>query len=411
MTSLSDQLKALGVRLGVKELSTPAKPSPVPLEKTIEGTYCENPFGRIYCVDKTFSSHYRHGVMELIPFPISQTIVCWMNDSRWLDIHPSKVIFIDVETSGLYHSSGTFAFLIGIGHFIQEGFHLTQIFMDDPSQEQALLIQLSSLLEDYHGLLSFNGKSFDIPLLCSRYALIGEKTNISELPHFDLLPLVRRLWRNSLQSKSLNSLEINVLKFIRTAEDIPGWYVPELYREFLIHKDAQPLKGIFYHNAMDVLSMAALYSCISGILHAPKNNIIQHNVDLASLAKLYEDLKDFENASRLYARSISDIPDEQQKEILLRWSFLEKRKRNYSQAVELWKWAAQYGDVYAMIELAKFYEHSQKDYEEAIRWVENAMDVTNNYKYQMINQQELKHALAHRYSRLKNKLHKSRSLI
>jgi TPR repeat protein len=132
---------------------------------------------------------------------------------------------------------------------------------------------------------------------------------------------------------------------------------------------------------------------------------------LASLAKLYEDLMDFENASRLYARFISDIPDEQQKEILLRWSFLEKRKRNYSQAVELWKWAAQYGDVCAMIELAKFYEHNQKDYEEAIRWVENAMDVTNNYKYQMINQQELKHALAHRYSRLKNKLHKSRSLI
>lgn len=411
MASLSDQLKALGVRLGAKELSEPTKPPSVPLEKIIEGTYCENPFGHIYCVDKIFSSNYRQGVIELIPFPFSQTLTRWINDSRWLDIHPSKVIFIDIETSGLHHSSGTFAFLIGIGRFVQTGFHLTQIFMDDPSQEQALLIHLSSLTEDYHGLVSFNGKSFDIPLLSSRYALIGEKTNLGEMPHFDLLPLARRLWRNSLSSKSLHSLEINVLKFIRTSEDVPGWYVPELYREFLILKDARPLKGVFYHNAMDILSMAAVYSCISGILYAPKSNTIQHRVDLASLAKLYEDLMDFETAIRLYASNISDVPDEQRKEILLRWSLLEKRRRNYSQAVALWKWAAQSDDISAMVELAKFYEHTQKDYEEAIRWVEIAMDAINNCKSYVINQQELKLALAHRCSRLRHKLSKHRSIV
>lgn len=411
MASLSDQLKALGVRLGAKELSVPTKPPFVPLEKIIDGAYFENPFGHIYCVDKIFSSNYCQGVIELIPFPFSQTLANWINDSRWLDIHPSKVIFIDIETSGLYHSSGNFAFLIGIGRFVPEGFHLTQIFMDDPGQEQALLIHLSSLVEDYQGLVSFNGKSFDIPLLSSRYALIGEKSNFGEMPHFDLLPLTRRLWRNSLSSKSLNSLEINVLKFIRTAEDVPGWYVPELYREFLIHKDAQPLKGVFYHNAMDILSMAAIYSCISGILHASKSSMIQHNVDLASLAKLYEDLMDFETAIRLYASNISDVPDEQRKEILLRWSLLEKRQRNYSQAVALWKWAAQLGEIYAMVELAKFYEHNQKDYEEAIRWVEIAMDAINNCKSYVINQQELKLALAHRCSRLRHKLSKRRSTV
>ncbi|HEX2979982.1 MAG TPA: ribonuclease H-like domain-containing protein, partial [Anaerolineaceae bacterium] len=110
-------------------------------------------------------------------------------------------LFLDTETTGLGGGTGTYAFLIGLGYLGPDGFHLIQLLMRDPTEEPALLDLLNHYLAAFPAIVTFNGKSFDIPLLNARHVLNGVTTPFGGMQHIDLLPLARRLWRNRLQIK------------------------------------------------------------------------------------------------------------------------------------------------------------------------------------------------------------------
>src|SRR5512139_1946924 len=95
--------------------------------------------------------------------------------------------FVDTETTGLAGGSGTYAFLVGVGRYEDDGFHLVQFFMRDPTEEPALLLALESYLAHCHALVTFNGKAFDAPLLNARYILQGWRSPLRDLAHIDLL--------------------------------------------------------------------------------------------------------------------------------------------------------------------------------------------------------------------------------
>ncbi len=407
MSSLNEKFKFLGVRNHLNEVSIPAKFPNISLNNVMEGQYHQNEFGVYFRVDKFYPFHYYQGVIDLNPSPCFHLISDWLRDGRWLDIHQNEVIFIDIETSGITHSAGTFAFLIGLGVFEGDQFHVIQIFMDDPSQEKAFLFVVSLLSESHQGIISFNGKSFDIPLLCSRHTFNGVPTFLGRKPHLDLLPLARKFWKDCLPSKSLKSLETHILRFNRSIEDVPSWYIPELYREYLITKDARLLKSIFYHNEMDVLSMSALFCYLSRIMIDPINYQPKCILDITSLADFYECLKDFDTAAQIFSCNLSYVSNEKQVNNILKWSFLEKKRRNYAKAVELWNLAAQLGNVHAMIELAKYYEHYVKEYKEAMRWVEFAFESIDKSGYPSFARKDFILSLHHRYDRLKEKLSKT----
>ncbi len=406
MPSLSDKLKSLGVKVGARDLPPPQpRRQAYAVEQIVSGRFQPTAHGQIFVAEKSYSPDYRHGRIGLHLSTSLQTIARWANDLRLVGAAPASLAFLDTETTGLAGGSGTYAFLIGVGRFEGEQFRLAQFFMADPVEEPAQLAALADFLAPCQALVTFNGKAFDAPLLNSRYITNGQPSPLLALAHLDLLPLARRLWRDRLPSRALGQLELQILQAGRTEEDIPGWLIPTVYFNYLRSGDARPLKGVFYHNAMDVLAMAALLNHITGLLADPLNGGVEHGVDLVALAKFFEALGQLDRAVHLYRHGLAqELPEDYYWETLERLALLLKRQEDWPAALALWQQAAAARQIYAHVELAKFYEHRAGDYRQALYWTETALAIVRAPAYPPAGRRRWRAELEHRLGRLQRKL-------
>jgi uncharacterized protein len=372
MPSLADKLKALGVKTG-STIPTPLKADSHTIDSVVAGSFRSTPRGEAFVAEQVFAEDYLHGnVSHLVKSPLS-LISEWANDVRIAELPINKFAFLDTETSGMAGGTGTYAFLVGAARFVDGKFTLQQFFLRDPSEEPAMLEALIDFLAPCEGLVTFNGKSFDAPLLVTRYSLHRIPVPFKNYAHLDLLPLARRLWRDRLPSRALKYLEEHVLGFTRASEEVPGYEIPWLYFDYLRTQDARPLGGVFYHNAMDVVAMAALLGHISELLADPYNGRVEHGLDFIALGKLYEDLNHWDEAARLFERGLELGLDETDFGVAVkRLSILQKKRGDVDQALRLWEQAAEKGHIYAHIELAKYYEHQKRDALTSLKWAKSA---------------------------------------
>jgi uncharacterized protein YprB with RNaseH-like and TPR domain len=408
-SSLADKLTSLGVRTGTADLHL-AKQKPktdAPIQLVVEGRFISTRQGDTFVSEQTYSSDYRHGITPLRTSVPLLTFAQWARDARLADLPLESFAFLDTETSGLAGGTGTYAFLVGVGRFEGEAFHLAQFFMRDPSEEAALLEGLMDFLAPCAAMVTFNGKAFDAPLLVTRYSLHSIPVPFKDFTHLDLLPLARRLWRDRLPSRTLKYLEENILAAPRTTDEVPGYEIPYLYFDYLRTGDAAPLKGVFYHNAMDIVTLAALMNHMASILHAPFDGQVQHGLDFIALAKLFEDLDRREEAARLYERGLqAGVSEADFGTAVQRLSALQRRRGVLESAAALWQKAAAEGHVYAHIELAKYYEHHCRDYIEALKWTQSAEELISSLDIPRYEYRHWTEELEHRKKRLQDKSRK-----
>jgi len=421
--SLADKLKALGIKVGTADL-TPASDSSkagaaVPIQRVVPGRFQNTARGEAFITDESFDADYRHGAQPLtINHPLD-TIATWAKDSSLTSFPLSSFLFLDTETSGMAGGTGTYAFLVGVGRFQGGTFQLAQFFMRDPSEEPAMLEALLEFLAPARALVTFNGKAFDAPLLKTRYLLHSIPSPLKDfvesadsltrapLSHLDLLPLARRLWRDRLPSRALKYLEENILGFTRASEEVPGYEVPWLYFDYLRSGDATPLKGVFYHNAMDVVAMAALLSHVASIFHDPFNGPVEHGLDFIALGKLYEDLGQWDMAARLFEHGLTlELSEADFGSAVERLSHLQKRRGDLGEALRLWEQAAAQGHIYAHLELAKHHEHRTRDYKSALAWTKSALELVKTSDLPAYAKKHWKEELSHRKERLNQKRRK-----
>jgi hypothetical protein len=417
--SISDRLKALGVKVGAQELKPPPAAPPEQLESALEGQWVQTPHGEAFIVERRYPFGQPYGGSALeISAPLG-VLADWVGDERIRALPPEAIAFLDTETTGLSGGTGTYAFLIGVGRFAGAEFILQQIFMRDPLDEIGQLAALEAFLAPCQAVATFNGKAFDIPLLLTRFMAQGLRAPFFDLAHIDLLHMARRLWRDRLPSRTLSNLEVQILGAARTEEDIPGWLIPEIYFTYLRDRDPAPLKNVFYHNAMDVLSLAALLNHIGWLLSDPLQLGGRFGIDLIALAKLFEDLGDLDRATLLYVQALEHedaIYDRVPRPALLqafqRLAQIRKRQNELQAAIQLWEQAAYHAHLEAHVELAKCYEHQMKDYGLAIQWTETAIALietspqTNSTDLNLTAYQRRQWTieLQHRLSRLRRKL-------
>ena len=404
-TSLSEKLKSLGVRIGARDLPPPRPRDPYPIERVVPGRFQETLHGEVYVVEERHPLEHRHGCTTLqITSPL-RVIAEWAGEPRLTEAELDTFAFLDTETTGLAGGTGTYAFLVGVGRYDGEEFHLAQFFMRDPIEEPALLDALAKFLQPCQALVTFNGKGFDVPLLNARYITNGEQSPLTSFAHLDLLPLARRLWRARLPSRALGYLEQHILGLVRAQEDVPSWVIPRLYFGYLRSGDARAMKSVFYHNAVDVLSLAALLGHVAELLDDPFRGTFVHGLDLVDMGKLFENLRHLEKAVQLYEYGLaSDLPEEVYWDTVRRLSFAQKRCGNLTAAVALWREAAHNGQIYAHVELAKFYEHHQCDYGEAAQWTRAALALVNGPDFPRHECRRWRADLEHRLARLHTKL-------
>jgi hypothetical protein len=334
-----------------------------------------------------------------------------MADSQDEPFNLRRALFIDTETTGLGRGAGVLAFLIGVGYFEDEAFVLRQYFLRDPAEEPAALEHLGDWSEDFEGLVSFNGRGFDVPILQNRFILSRLRPAILKAPHLDLLPPARRVWRGRFESCRLGALEQHVLGVQRGQEDVMGWQIPSLYLQYLRGGDNGEMRQVLYHNAVDILSLVVLAARLCQLFAAP----LAEGVDTrerAALARWFQALGLEDRAEAAYRAALDDfLPLETQRVCLAGLAGLLKRQERHTEAAPLWmQWALEdESSVEAQVELAKFYEWRQVDLKKALAWTEQALGVVARWP-QDPRRDNAEQELNHRRARLERKLEKAEGL-
>jgi uncharacterized protein YprB with RNaseH-like and TPR domain len=408
--SVQDKLSLL-IKKGTGHLPPPKPKSQYGIDSVVPGAFCPTPLGDVFFTEQLYLSDYRHGISPILATPPFSSISQWANDPRLAEIPLSKFAFLDTETSGLAGGTGTYAFLVGIARFVDEQLVLRQFFMRDPSEEPAMLEAIAQFLAPAQALVTFNGKAFDAPLLTTRYRLHQIPVPHEGYAHLDLLPLARRLWRDRLESRALKYLEQHVLGMTRSSEEVPGYEIPWLYFDYLKSGDARPLAGVFYHNAMDVVAMAALLAHTNEMVQNPYGGHVQHGLDFVALGKLFEDLGHWDEAARLFEHGLQfGITEADFGWILKRLSILQKRRGDFEEAIRLWERAASEGHIYAYIEIAKYYEHKQRDAKTALQWTKSAWEEVERADLPAYMRKHWLDEIAHRLERLERKNNTKRTV-
>ncbi len=167
-----------------------------------------------------------------------------------------RMVFWDTETTGL-GGPDTYVFLVGLGYLEDDAFVVRQHFIRSPDEEPAMLHAVADSLPQWPTMTTFNGVSFDLPLLRTRMKAHDIKLDVSDVLHCDLLYGARRLWQRRLPNCRLQTLEEHILEFKRQ-DDVPSAEVPGMYFEYLETGDLAGLEGVFHHNVLDIISLAGL---------------------------------------------------------------------------------------------------------------------------------------------------------
>jgi uncharacterized protein YprB with RNaseH-like and TPR domain len=372
----------------------------VKIEEVVSGKFISTPFGESFIRENYFPRDYRCGEVELFQIfqSSARTISNLARDDRLKEIDIDKTVFLDTETTGLAGGAGTYIFLVGVGYFEGDQFCVRQYFMRDYNEERALLSALNDLLANFKAVVTYNGKTFDLPLMESRYIMSGMKMSLEDPYHFDLLYPARRLWKRRLESCSLSTVERDILGVIRE-NDVPGYLVPEIYFRYLKTKDARALKQVFEHNLQDIISLVALVSRMCVLLEDPLNNT-EYGIDIFSIGKIFDEERKYEQSTHYYSEALKhNLAEEETLEILRLTSFAHKRQGKWKEAEEIWKEIIKKSPefiYYPYEELAKYYEHHLKNYQKAETVVEEALNIEEN-----IFQRE---KLQYRLNRIKGKL-------
>jgi uncharacterized protein YprB with RNaseH-like and TPR domain len=271
---------------------------------------------------------------------------------------PQQWVFLDTETTGLAGGSGTYAFLVGIAWWDAGGLEVEQFFMREHSEEHSLLVALAERMAERRVLVTFNGKSFDWPLLETRYRMTRTIRTPAPRAHLDFLHPARNLWRARLGSVRLPELERHVLGWNR-GTDVMSELIPSIYFDYLRGGPPEPLVPIFHHNQMDLRGLAALASRVLALLGSPETHG-QDGLELFGVSRICERRGESVRARRLYERSIaSELPTEADRVARRSLALLAKREGDFSRARELWE--GMLGNsregFEAYEQLAIYYEH------------------------------------------------------
>lgn len=271
---------------------------------------------------------------------------------------PRQWLFLDTETTGLAGGTGTYPFLIGIAWWDAGGLEVEQFFMRDYSEEHSVLMALADRMVERPVLVTFNGKSFDWPLLETRYCMTRSIRAPVLRAHLDFLHTARSLWRLRIGSVRLTELELRVLGWNRGA-DMVSAMIPQIYFDYLNEGPPEPLVPIFHHNQMDLRGLAALATRVLSLLGNPETHG-HDGLELFGVSRICERRGNTHRARELYELSIArELPRETDRAARSSLARLAKREGDLELALGLWE--GMLGNsregFEAYEQLAIYYEH------------------------------------------------------
>lgn len=365
---------------GVLDRPAPSVSGPsAGLQELLGGTIFDLPGGNCFYRETRYALTEYHGMhsLSLVRSLSGHRMGIVSKDAELSYADLSRAVFLDTETTGLGMGAGTYVFLVGAGFLDGDVFSVRQYFLAGPGHEASLLAALHSFLSTFPAIVTFNGKAFDWPLLESRFLRHRRRPPLDDPPHLDLIHPARRLWKKRLVSCALSSLEREVLAVRRTGEDVPGYEIPSRYFAYQRSGDANGLLGVFYHNLLDILSLATLAVHVDLVLSDPFAGLITAAVDFLSMGRVAERAEQPDVAAACFEEALRlGLDVEARIECLTRLGAMQKRQRAWDAALQSWDQLVDEGGeaaLLALIEMAKYYEHVERDYGPAQDAVRHAL--------------------------------------
>jgi uncharacterized protein YprB with RNaseH-like and TPR domain len=304
----------------------------------------------------------------------SDVLACLSQDNAFKDLDLSTALFIDLETTGLSGGSGVIPFNVGMGYYRDDKFIVGQYFLGEMAEEERMIQELAEFFKerDFQSVVTYNGKSFDIPLLETRFILHRQPFRLSELPHLDFLFPARRLWSHKYESCRLFHLALHVVQTGRT-EDIPSAEIPWRYFQYLQTGNYDLIEPILYHNQEDILSLLGLVVIGAHIFSEDPELCMGDAMDFYGAGKVMANAGDEEKSVQYFQKALDgNLTDEVTIETKKRLSAHFKRHQDWEKAVTIWEEMTSTevvtpAQLFSFRELAMHLEHRLKNYKEARR--------------------------------------------
>jgi len=341
---------------------------------TILGGYpADTPFGQCLIVDRRYEADRFHGGIRigecdvddfaslaiLDPSLGGQTPACRAEapcqaGERRLGgpLGTRRTIFIDLETTGLSGGAGTVAFLVGCGYFDLGAFQVRQFLLTSFASERALLHAVADFFGGADLIVTYNGKTFDVPVMETRWLFHRLQMPLDSVPHFDMLHSARRLWRPRARAGDpgdsgcrLTTLERTLFNVSRVG-DVGGFEIPGRFFQFLRRGDPRPLEPVLEHNRLDLVSLAAVMA--RAVELARDGHVAcRDGAEALALGRIYEraatDERSADRVSVLaraescYLRAAQSRTADVRAEALYRLALRHRRERRFAEAAAIWR--------------------------------------------------------------------------
>lgn len=323
------------------------------------GALVEHAAGAVIVVDREYTADMRHGhlpIGDIVSTINGGTDAMQLMGEAWPaakgvveDGVPTRMLFLDLETTGLFGGAGTQAFLVGCASIEGTSIRVRQFLMPGFEHERAVLNELQAWAKEHGAVCTYNGRSFDVPLIDTRFMFHRVPCPLESVPHLDMLHAARRLWRNRPvtigpdnddSACTLGVLEKHIAGLHRVG-DVPGYEIPSRFFNFVRSGDAKPLEAVMEHNRLDLLSLAAVLArAIVLIQHGPTAATSAH--EAYGLARVYERGGAHDNAEASLLKAIEFVKrvgsdPELHAEALRRLAWIRRRDRRPHEAAEAWK--------------------------------------------------------------------------
>ncbi len=382
-----------------------------------------NRFGRALIVDRRYESDRFHGARRVEDCLVKDDASLRLLDPSLPppDGSGERTVFVDLETTGLSGGAGTVAFLVGCGWFDLGAFQVRQFLLTSYASERALLDAVASCFEAASLLVTYNGKTFDVPVMETRWMFHRMRMPLESVRHFDMLHPARRLWRSRDEGRGaagdgdsggcrLSTLE-RVLCDVTRVGDVPGMEIPSRYFRFLRTGDAGPLEPVLEHNRLDLISLAAVSAHAVQLVEEGPGRC-RDAAEAVALGKVYERAGCIDRAMDAFRKAADEdsASVDVRAEAIYRLGLRLRRERRYADAAECWRRLLEMKDSrygrrstllgplrqYAAEALAIHHEHRERDYEGARELTLQLLDESDE------------DATRHRLARLDRKLAKKR---
>ncbi len=371
------------------------------LRQSIKGEFSFHRDYPVFCTCKKYHKGMLSEGLPLFASKIPDIVFDWAGIAD-RSITREDILVLDLETTGLSRGGGMLAFMIGLGYYEDSHYVVQQLFLPGPEAETNAFELLLPLLEKKAVLLTFNGKTFDLPILESRFLHNQIWIDLRSRWHIDALHVARRLWKNKVPSCALETLEYYILGQIREKElDIESELIPQTYFQFLISGETELLKRIFLHNQTDILHTAALFALICEQIDYPLPEEKDVRIDYHAVAKLYQSQKHHNQALQIMTSLIEEgfiTPA-----LVYDLGMLHKKGKRFEEAAHYFRMGADLQHQSSQQELCIILEQKQKDYASALSLSEEIYrklqsELMQDYKKLLLAEK--------RINRLKQKLEK-----